>query len=286
MQTSFALSQFKKSKLLRGFALLFAAVLLSCEAANAQMPLSNVVFTVGTTVRDTANHDWSFVLIGSPQPGLLAGKKFAIYGKPGTSTNAATLTYRGNVFQQSDPIAINALLQISVSVGQNLSTLQNGLVGTLGTRVPNAANTQTVAQNVLSAFQIAVTDPNVAQSLQLAGGGNPGLNMCLCRAFAEQITGVTTYEIRDVNPVTGAAGEVVGRVTITPGAHRYCPLPARLFKSLRIIFRTICGSVSDGASPIPCCGCRCLITDSTSGGFRRQSLKQQATMSRRHLRPS
>ena len=224
-----AILQFKENSIWRGLALLFGATLLSCASAHAQMPLSNVVFTVGTTIRDSANHDWSFVLIGSPQAGLLAGKKFAIYGKPGTSSNAATFTLRGNVFQQTTIPGINALLQTSVSLGQNLSTLQSGLVVLLGNRVPIASGL-TAGQNVLSAFQIATTDPDVAQSLQLMGGGNPGLNMCLGRAFAEQITGVTTYEIREVNPSTGAAGELVGRVTITPGAPTILPAPGVAFQ--------------------------------------------------------
>ena len=208
----------------------FASMLLFSVAAHAQTPLSNIVFTVGTTIRDTSNHDWSFVLMGSPQPGLLAGKKFAIYAKPGTTSTAAPFTLRGNAFQQTDPTAINNLVQTSVSLGQNLSTLQSGLVGMLGNRVPNA-NTQTTAQNVLPAIANRRDRfPNVGQSLQLMGGGNPGFNMCLGHAFAEQITGVTTYEIREVIPATGQAGEVVGRVTITPGSPTVLPAPGAPFQ--------------------------------------------------------
>jgi hypothetical protein len=93
----------------------------------AQAPLSNLVFTVGTTIQDSGGHNWSYVLIGTPQPPLLAGKHFAIFGKPGFPTNAGTFTLRGTIFQQSDPNAINALLNESIALGENLTSLSNAL---------------------------------------------------------------------------------------------------------------------------------------------------------------
>ncbi|HEY3860680.1 MAG TPA: hypothetical protein VGO59_02225 [Verrucomicrobiae bacterium] len=220
-----ALTQFKPAAAI----LALAAMLLPCAPARAQMPLSNVVFTVGTTIRDASNHDWSFVLFGSPEAGLLSGKRFAIYGKPGAASNSAPFTLRGTAFQQTNVNTINSLLQNSVSLGQNLASLQNGLIRMLGNRFPGASG-QTAAQNVVTAFQFAAADMNVAQSLQLSGGGNPGLNLCLGRAFGEQITGVTTYEVRELNPVTGAAGNPIGRVTITPGAPVVLPAPGAAFQ--------------------------------------------------------
>src|ERR1035437_8289778 len=76
----------------------------------AQSPLSNLVFTVGTTIQDSATHNWAYLLIGTPQPQLLAGKHFAIFGKPGFPTNAGAFTLRGTIFQPTDASSINNLL--------------------------------------------------------------------------------------------------------------------------------------------------------------------------------
>ena len=76
----------------------------------AQVPIDNMIFTVGTTAHDSLGRDWSYVLIGSPQPELLGGKKFALYSKPGYSSNSGTYTLRGNIFKQTDTAAINNLV--------------------------------------------------------------------------------------------------------------------------------------------------------------------------------
>ncbi len=52
------------------------SLLLSAVLARAQVPLSNLVVTVGTTIQDTNGNNWSYVLIGAPQMQLLAGKQF------------------------------------------------------------------------------------------------------------------------------------------------------------------------------------------------------------------
>ena len=216
-------------KIFRGWGFgLLAAAALSAPSARAQTPVSNLVFAVGTTIRDVSNNDWSYVLLGSPQAQLLAGKKFAIYSKPGAATNSAAFTLRATLFQQTNTNAINTLLNQSGSIGQSLAGLQASLMAVLH-NYPAVSN-QTVAQNVLLAFQLAQNDPGVAQSLRLAAGINPGLELCLGQAFAEQIAGVTTYEIRDVNAATGVAGDVIGRVTITPGAPTILPAPGTPFQ--------------------------------------------------------
>ena len=59
---------------------------------------------------------------------------------------------------------------------------------------------------------------------------HPGLKLCAGQAFAEQITTNTTYEVRDVSLATGVAGDVLGRVTITPGAPVVLPAPGFPFQ--------------------------------------------------------
>src|ERR1017187_5325983 len=99
-----------------------ALLLLAVLPMRAQTPLSNLVFTVGTTIQ-SGPQNWSYLLIGSEEPALLAGKRFAIYSKPGYTTNAGTFTLRGTIFQQSDTTTINSLLNQSLVLRQDLTSL-------------------------------------------------------------------------------------------------------------------------------------------------------------------
>lgn len=193
----------------------FAILCAGLVQAVAQTPLSNLVITVGTTIHTGAT-DYSYVLIGAPEPQLLAGKHFAIFGKPGFPTNNASFTQRGVIFQQSDLPTINNLLTESLALEEDTNSLSIAL-NTLLHNVPGVASL-TLPQKVVTAFQVGSTDSTTAQLLILLAHINPGLTMCAGQAFSESITGITTYEIREVNLATGAMGDVVGRVTITPGS--------------------------------------------------------------------
>ena len=207
------------------FALLVTSFL--SPAARAQAPLGDLVFSVGTTIRNAASQDWSFVLVGAVEPALLNGKRFAVYGKPGDVSSAASYTQRGTIFRQTDAGSINTLLNQSVSLGQNLSTLSDAL-NTFLRGVPGISN-QPLAQKVLTLFQRAETNATSSAVLGLLTVANPGLRLCYGQGFAEPMAGLTTYEVREVNPATGAAGDVIGRVTITPGAPVILPAPGKPF---------------------------------------------------------
>jgi hypothetical protein len=234
-----------------------AAVCLAlwAGAARAQTPVSNLVVTVATTAVDTNGNTWSYLLLGSPQPQLLMGKQFAVYSKPGMPTNAGTYTFRGNIFKQTSPAAVNALLNQSVALGENLSTLGQTLE-TLLHSVSGISN-QTLANQVLTAFQAADTNANIGQLLGLVAHVNPGLTLCAGQAFSEEITGVTTYEVREINLGTSVAGEVVGQVTVMPGNPVVLPAPG-------YPFQVVSNTPSDNL--------RIRLRWGTSDAFRRLSL--------------
>jgi hypothetical protein len=198
---------------------------VSCSDAQ---PLSNLVFSVGTTIRDVSLNDWSYVLVGAPEQQLLAGKQFAVFGKNGFPTNSGTFSLRGTMLQQTDTTTINALLNQSVALGDDLVSLSNAL-NILLHSLPGITN-ETLPQKVLTAFQTATTDPGVASALSMLEGMHPGLTRCAGRAFAETITTATTYEVREVNPNTSAVGEAIGRVTIVPGSPMVLPAPGFPFQ--------------------------------------------------------
>jgi hypothetical protein len=202
-------------------------LLLLASPSHAQAPLSDLVFTVGTTIEDGPNQR-SYVLLNSPDTHLLAGKRFAIYGKAGYPDSANAFTLRGTLAQQNDPAAINLLLNQSVGLGQNLDALDAALALLLR-NVPGIAN-QTLPQKVATAFQAAAADPDTAEIVLLMGQMHPGLHLCAGRAFTEQISAVTTYELRELHPVNGTPGDVVGRVTVVPGAPVVLPAPGRPFQ--------------------------------------------------------
>jgi hypothetical protein len=197
-------------------------------SSHAQSPLSNLVFAVGTTWQDNGNNQWSYILLDSSDGSVLAGRRFAVFGKLGNAGSANPFTQRGTMFRQTDATAINTLLNQAVSLGEDLSGLGNAL-NLMFHSVPGITN-QTLAQKVVSAFQFAASDPPSDQLLALMGKGHPGLNLCLGHAFSEQISSVTTYELRELDPTAGTPGDVVGRVTVVPGSPVALPAPGRPFQ--------------------------------------------------------
>src|SRR5689334_16751126 len=70
------------------FSSLVSALVIT-TVATAQAPLSDLIFTVGTTIQAQGGQDWSYVLVGSVDPALLRGKQFAVYGKAGDPASAS-----------------------------------------------------------------------------------------------------------------------------------------------------------------------------------------------------
>ena len=216
----------------------FFLFLAATTAARAQTPLSNLVLAVGTTWHDVSNNEWSYVLLDSPDGSVLTGRRFAVFGKVGNAGSANLFTQRGTLFRQTDAPAINNLLNQSVALGEDLNSLNDAFAKVINTnivgllrKVPGILS-QPLAQRVATAMQLAQTDPELGEVLVMLGNGHPGMNRCLGRAFAEQINSVTTYELRELDPPTGAAGDVVGRVTVVPGAPVVLPAPGKPFQAV------------------------------------------------------
>ncbi len=202
--------------------------LLLANTTFAQASLSNLVFAVGTTWEDSGNNQWSYLLLDSSDGLVLSGRRFAVFGKTGAAGSVNPFTQRGTLERQTDLPAIDVILNQSVVLGDDLSSLGHSL-NLMFRSVPGITN-QTLSQKVLTAFQLATASPETEQLLSLLGKGHPGLNRCLGLAFAEQVNSVTTYEVRELDPATAAPGDVVGRVTVAPGAPVVLPAPGRPFQ--------------------------------------------------------
>jgi hypothetical protein len=233
-------------------------LLLAVGLRVSAQPLSNLVFTVGTT-HHGGGAERSYVLMGTPQPHVLAGKRFAVYGKAGHPTNAGTFTLRGTLFQQTEVGPVNTLLGQSLPLGQDVISLSNAL-NVLFHDVPGISS-QSLAQKILTGFEQANRNPETAHTLRLLARVHPGLSLCLGQAFTEQITTVTTYELREIDPGTGLHGDVV------------CPRPVRLSRLWPMI-RVIT------------CGCACVGERRLSGGESRYSDRASTCGEYRVPRPS
>ncbi len=218
----------------------FAAVafwLAGALGVMAQASLSNLVFAVGTTLQAPGGQNWSYLVIGSAAPTLLPGKQFAVYGKNGYATDAGAFSLRGKMLPQTSTTAINNLLNQSVVLGEDLSSLNSALNEVLH-NIAGIGN-QPLAQKLATSLQRAADDPELSGTLNLLGRNHPGVLLCNGQAFSEAISTVTTYEIRELDPATGNPGDVIGRVTVVPGSPVVLPAPGFPFQlqSAGISFR-------------------------------------------------
>ena len=212
----------------RAFALLaLLSLILGVGAASAQTPLSNLVFTVGTTAH-YGSQDWSYVVMGSQDSSVFSGRQFVVYSKSGYPADPGTYVLRGTMARQTDPTTINGLLNQSLALGEDLASLSNSLNVALHS-VAGITNLA-LPQKVLTLLNLSVTDVSSMQIVALLSRTHPGLGLCAGQAFSEVIGSVTTYEVREVNPSTGLAGDVLGRVTIIPGNPLILPAPGYPFQ--------------------------------------------------------
>jgi len=197
-------------------------------AARADTPLNDLIFTVGTTIADAGGQNYAYVLLGAQTPQLLAGKRFAISSKPGRIANAGSFTYRDTILQQTDPVAIGATLARSIVLNEDTVSLGGALDG-MASLIPGITSLP-LPQKLAAVLALAPANPGVALKLSLLARVHPALSLCGGQAYLEPINEPTTYEVREVNPATGLAGDVLGRVTVTPGAPVILPAPGAPFQ--------------------------------------------------------
>ncbi len=207
----------------------WAVGILGCPTIiSAQAPLADLVFAVGTTARDSGNVDRAYIALGTSQPLLLAGKRFAVFGKAGDANAAGPFTQRGIMAQAADVATINARLSSAVPLGESVAKLGDALNVLL--RRESGIASRSVPEKVLIALQTAANNASTAERLHVMARVHPGLALCLGEAFTEASAVLTTYEVREISPATGAPAQVVGRVTIAPNAPVVLPAPGRPFQ--------------------------------------------------------
>ena len=193
-------------------------------SARAQSGVGDIVYTVGTTVTDSHNRNWAYILWQAVDPALTSNRVFAVYAKPGSATNAAPYTRLSLVRVQTDARVIEPLLQRAENLGDNLVKLQEDLSQMFGSFIPSTAISR--ADQLSAVIRGSLGNSQNYGDLILLGRNHAGINLCLGFADAEMIgAGLTTFEIRAIDPLTEQDQAVIGRVTVEAGNPTVLPEP-------------------------------------------------------------
>lgn len=206
--------------------LCFLTSLFATASVFGQAGLQNIQYTVATTTRDGGGRDWAYLVWDATTPALLNGRQYAIYMKTGDPASPALFRKVGVVQRQTDPRVISSLLQRSVHLGDNLAELEDG-ISKMFQSMSNAA-TLPLPEKISAILRGSTGQPAFEVNLRLLAKAHPGLAFCLGLGHAELIApalAVSTFEVREFDPVKARELGVVGRVIVTAGAPVTLPAP-------------------------------------------------------------
>ncbi len=207
---------------LRAFLLAVVMVAVAWLPARAQTFLQDTQFTVGTVTVDGSGQDWAYVLAlagdtsGAPMTGTMA--VFAKDGEPGDPGDYSLLAV---VRPQRNPTTVNALLQRSTHVGQDLVDLEERIDTLFEDYIP--APNLSLSEKLAAILQASLEFPELLPNLALLSRNHPGVAMALGYAYAAPIESgqVVTFEVRRcpdaVLDPTAQCLQVIGRVTVEAG---------------------------------------------------------------------
>jgi hypothetical protein len=199
------------------------ASVLAPLPASAQEGLENVVSTAGTTIQDRAGRHWAYLFWQGSNPGLILGRTYAVYAKPGDPTSPAPYQRVSIVSQQIDPRNIEPLLRRAENVGEDPAKLEQDLHSLFEALMP--AGSISRAEKVSAAIRGSLAQEEYFQNLLLMARIHPGVALALGVAYADVLPAQTTFEVRLFDPVTENDLGVIGRVTLVPGAPVVLPAP-------------------------------------------------------------
>lgn len=178
--------------------------------------LAAAVFTLGSVTRDAAGHDWAYLVFQPTDDALMAGKQLAIYAKPGDADSTSPLAKKSVVLATGDPAAIGPMLDRAHQLGDDLDLLKMRL--SVAFTNPAPAPLASLADRLSLAIRSAATNPPQASILALLGRVHPAVNLVFGRGYAQLISpGKTTFEVRELDPVSQQELRVLGRVTVEAG---------------------------------------------------------------------
>ena len=201
-----------------------AALVLAAPATRAQSGFGDIIYTVATTTTDTNGRPWAYLLWQATTPGLLSGRTFAVYSKPGDATNNAPYVRLTVVQLQTDAHSIEPLLRRSENIGEKSWQLQQDMMQLFANLMPS--NSISRADQLSAVIRGSLVDDGHYRNLVLLARNHPGVALCLGFADAELIsTSKTTFEIRNFDLAKNQDVAVVGRVTVDTASPDILPSP-------------------------------------------------------------
>lgn len=209
-----------------GLALLTAITLLVglCQPAAQAQPLTDALFTVGTSATDDQGNDWAYLLFQlTASSDALLNRRLAVYTKPGDIGDPGNFVKTGLVALQDDPAVLKLLLNRAAAIGQAPGDLNFAIDELFGELVP--APELSIEEKLSAVILGSIADPRQFGNLMLLARMHPGVSLCLGLAHAQKIgPGKTTFEIREL-ALDGAEMGVVGRVVVEAGNPVVLPAP-------------------------------------------------------------
>ena len=185
---------------------------------------ADIVYTVGTTTRDSHGRDWAYILWQGVEPSLVSNRVFAVYAKPGDATNNAPLHPSVAGHAANRPTRHRAAAGTRGQRGRRHDETGPGHRQLFGSFIPPTSVTR--ADQLSAVIRGSMGTPEFYQDLLLLARNHPGVDLALGFADAELIgPGLTTFEVRAFDPVTGRDLAVIGRVTVEAGNPTVLPAP-------------------------------------------------------------
>lgn len=188
-------------------------------------PVENAVFTLGTAVTDAQHRTWGYLALQPTDPELLKSRQFSIFSKTGDASSATAYGKQSVIGLQTEPATIQAILNRSAAVGDNLFDLEHRINNLFAAVMPST--NLTLAEKLSIVIQGTIAEPQNFGNLVLLGRLHPSVNLCLGLGHLQLLTNgpLTTFEVRLYDPVARTDGSVVGRVTLTNSAPLVLPAP-------------------------------------------------------------
>lgn len=197
--------------------------------------LNQLTFTLGTTGQDADGADFGYLVLQTQEAEAVIGRPYAIYEKVADFETASPFSLRAVIQLQTDPRTIRSILNASAKVDSDFAMLEKRIDGyfedldisTLGV----SGDEPDLAEKVSFAVRSAQEKPDLFEGLYFLGRLHPGINCVLGLGYFGDLNApLVTWELREWNPTSGQAEEVVGRVLLDLSAANpalgYPTLPA------------------------------------------------------------
>lgn len=179
----------------------------------------------GTTWRDEQNRDWVWLSLLTTDAGVYLNRSLAVFSKPGKFDAPGEYQLQSILEYQSSPLVIGVLIERARNLGGDPEVLASDMRAVF--RDFQLDPSLTLAQQVAAVLQGSAGNPDELANVLLLAAKHPALALATGMAYAGQIeTGkFTSFEIREWDAASGAAGPVVGRVMVEAGNPRILPAP-------------------------------------------------------------